>query len=344
MAQDGDSVVAVTLHTVARKAGVSTATVSRVFEGRAPASDSARAKVIAAARELGYSPRNRSQVAAAPRYGAHALVLSDLAGSYDSELIVGYESAAAELGQSVTLVVARRRYDSSEALHALAKRVDGMVIGANTVPDSVVHALSRGLPVVLLARPDVAGCDSVRAENLGNATLLTSHLFQHGRSHLVFVGDPDISPDVSERYSGFRKAHVVAQMPLRRPPLRVPLVELAGVQVAEDILRRRVKVDGLVCGNDDLALAIMERLQDNGLHLPDDLVLVGWDDVSAARYISPGLTTVRQPVRELGRLAATRLHDRIFGGQPVRRALVLPTQIVLRSSCGCTALSPSPGS
>jgi LacI family transcriptional regulator len=343
MEQGGEPVDSVTIHMVARRAGVSTATVSRVLEGGASTSDSTRAKVIAAARDLGYSPPDRSRAPVAARLQAHGLVLADLDASYHCELVMGYESAAADLGQSVVVVVARRRHDASEALRALAKRVDGLVIGANTVPDSVVHTLSRGLPVVLIARQEVAGCDSVRAENLGNAALLTSHLLEHGRSHLVFVGDPDSSRDVSERYSGFRTAHVVARVPLRRPPLRVPLVEGAGVQVADEILRRRVKVDGLVCGNDDLALAIMKRLQDHGFRLPDDLAVVGWDDVPAARYISPGLTTVRQPIRDLGRLAAAQLQARVAGEKPAGGVRVLPTQVVLRSSCGCSALSPSIG-
>ena len=339
MAQDGEP-AAVTLQTVARRAGVSTATVSRVLMGRASASESTRAKVLAAARELGYSSPGRIRTPVVTRRDAYGLVLADLAGSYHSELVMGFEFAAAELGQGVALVVVRRRHDASAALHALAERVDGLAVGANTVPDSVVQDLSRGLPVVLLARPDVAGCDSVRAENLGSSALLTAHLLEHGRSHLVFVGDPDSSLDVAERYAGFRTAHVVAQVPLRRPPLRVPLVEGAGIRVAEEVLRRRVKVDGLVCANDDIALAIMKRLQDNGVRLPDDLAVVGWDDVMAARYISPGLTTVRQPIRGLGRLAAEQLRARIVGEQPVGGARVVPTQVVIRSSCGCPTLSP----
>jgi LacI family transcriptional regulator len=339
MAQDGEH-IAVTIHTVARRAGVSTATVSRVLMGSAPTSAATRAKVVAAAHELGYSPPERSRGSAVPRHDAQGLVLEDLTGSYHSELVMGFESAAAELGQGVALVLARRRHDASEMLRALAERVDGLAIGANTVPDSVVHELSRGLPVVLLGRSEVAGCDGVRSENLANAALLTSHLLGHGRSHLVFVGDPDSSLDVAERYSGFRTAHVVADVPLRRPPLRVPLLEGAGIQVADEILRRRVKVDGLVCANDTVALAIMKRLQDNGARLPDDLAVVGWEDVMAARYSSPALTTVRQPIRDLGRLAAEQLQARIVGGQPVGRTRVLPAQVVVRSSCGCPTLSP----
>lgn len=343
MTQDGDTGEAVTIHAVARKAGVSTATVSRVLRGSASASDTTRAKVIAAARELRYLPPDR-RAPVAERHDAHGLVLADLSGSYYSELVMGHQSAAADLGQSVVLVVTRRRPDASEAVRELSKRVDGMVIGANTVPDSVVHSLSRAMPVVLLSRQDVAGCDSVRAENLETAALLTSHLFEHGRSHLVFVGDPDTSPDVAERYAGFRMAHAAAEVALRRPPLRVPLVEGAGIQVAEEILRRRVKLDGLVCGNDELALAIVKRLQDNGVRVPDDLAVVGWDDIWTARYISPGLTTVRQPIRDLGRLAAARLQAQIVGEHPVGRPQVLAPQVVIRSSCGCPPLSPPTGS
>lgn len=344
MAEDGETGVAVTIHAVARKAGVSTATVSRVLQGSASASDTTRAKVVAAARELRYAPPERSRAPVAARHEAHGLVLADLSGSYYAELVMGHQSAAADLGQSVVLVVTRRRPDASEAVRELAKRVDGMVIGANTVPDSVAHSLSRVMPVVLLSRQDVAGCDSVRAENLETAALLTSHLFEHGRSHLVFVGDPDTSPDVAERYAGFRMAHAAAEVALRRPPLRVPLVEGAGVQVAEEILRRRVKLDGLVCGNDELALAIIKRLQDNGVRVPDDLAVVGWDDVWTARYVSPGLTTVRQPIRDLGRLAADLLQARILGEHPMGKPQVLAPKVVLRSSCGCPLLSPPTGS
>ena len=111
------------------------------------------------------------------------------------------------------------------------------------------------------------------------------------------------------------------------------------MRVAEEILRRRVKIDGLVCGNDALALAIMKRLQDNGVRIPDDLAITGWDDVLAARYIPPGLTTVRQPMHDLGRLTAERLHARIVNELPVIGSEVLPTRVILRSSCGCPALS-----
>jgi LacI family transcriptional regulator len=90
-----------------------------------------------------------------------------------------------------------------------------------------------------------------------------------------------------------------------------------------------------VCANDELALATMKALQHSRIRIPEDIAIVGWDDVMTARYVSPGLTTVRQPLYELGRAAATRLQERIAGAPTAPEPLILPTELVLRTSCGC---------
>jgi LacI family transcriptional regulator len=339
---EGPSGEAATIYDVARRAGVSTATVSRVLRGTTSSSADTHARVLAAARDLSYRPMRRPRLVTDHRREAFGMVLPDLDGPHYSELVLGLESAAAELGQYVMLLVTRRRTDVVQAVRDLAARVDGLAVAQGTVPDSVVQSLSRTRPVVLMSRTQVPGCDAVVAENAVSAARLTTHLIEHGRRHLVFVGDPDTAPDVAERYSGFRHAHAAAGLPVRRPPLRVPLVEGAGIQVAEEILRRRVKVDGLVCANDELALAVMKRLWENGVLVPDDLAIVGWDDVVTARYVVPGLTTVRAPTRELGRIAVTRLAARVGGEAVINEAHQLPSSLVLRSSCGCPTSARQP--
>jgi LacI family transcriptional regulator len=269
------------------------------------------------------------------RHEAFGIVVPELDGPYYSDLVRGMESAAAEGGQHVMLLATRQRADVAQAVRDLATSVDALAVAQGTVPDSVVQLLTRKRPVVVVSRAPVPGCDAVMAESVVSAEMLTAHLLEHGRRHLVFVGDPDQAPDVAERYSGFRHAHAAAGLPLRRPPLRVPLVEGAGIQVAEEILRRRVKVDGLVCANDELALAVMRRLAQSGVLVPDDLAIVGWDDVMTARYMNPGLTTVRQPTRELGRLAVSRLVARLGGDAGADQRHLLASALVLRSSCGC---------
>jgi DNA-binding LacI/PurR family transcriptional regulator len=146
MTQDGETAAVVTIHAVARRAGGSTATVSRVLTGSASASEPTRAKVLAAAREPDYTPPAWSRPWVAARHDVLGLVLSDLAGFYCSELVMGHESAAAGLGQSVALVVTRDRDDACQAVRSLAGRVDGTVLFVPTI-GPIVHVVLPKLTV-----------------------------------------------------------------------------------------------------------------------------------------------------------------------------------------------------
>jgi LacI family transcriptional regulator len=270
------------------------------------------------------------------RHEAHGLVLPDLAGPFYGDLLMGYERWAGEHGQSVILTVTHGNPDPLKSLRDLAGRVDGIVVHGNALDLPAVQGLRRAnVPVVLLAHPPVKGCDSVRTENTTSAEQLTTRLLDHGRTNLLFVGDPASSYDVSERYEGFSAALRAAGQPVPEPE-RVPLTEEAGAAFATQLLAATEPElpDGLVCANDELALAVMKTLAAGGVAVPDAMVVTGWDDVMAARYVSPGLTTVRQPMAELGRLAAQRLHERVTGERTRARNDVLGTQLILRDSCG----------
>jgi len=119
------------------------------------------------------------------------------------------------------------------------------------------------------------------------------------------------------------------------PIVKVGFRERSGAEVAAQVLGHTTPPDALVCANDELALSTMKALQHSGIRVPDDIAIVGWDDVMTARYVSPSLTTVRQPLYELGRAAAARLHKRIAGAPTAPEPLILPTELVLRTSCGC---------
>jgi len=324
-----------TIYSVAELAGVSIASVSRVLQGSTAVSETTRAKVLAAVDELNYVPLGAARSLAVRQHEAHGLVLPELTGPYYAELLLGFETRAAELGQSVVLVLTEGKRDLARTLRQLAARVDGLaVLGADSLPESALRGLRGSKPVILIAgdaQPDV---EAVGAENERSARELTTHLFEHGRKRLLFVGDPDTAPDVRDRYRGFVAAHR-AKRRKAAEPVRTAFREEDGVVFAQHVLAGEVAADALFCANDELALSVMHTLQDGGLDVPGDIAVVGWDDVMTARYVRPGLTTVRQPVRELGALVAERLHDRV-GGHPAREGLqVLPTQVVLRSSCGC---------
>jgi LacI family transcriptional regulator len=293
-------------------------------------SETTRQRVLDAVDQLNYVPSGAARSLAVRHQETHGLVLPELGGPYYAELLVGFETRAAELQQSVILMLAGTKQDLSKALRKLATRVDGFAV-LGSAPSSIG---SSPKPVVIIAGDPQPGAEAIGAENVISATALTEHLFWHGRQRILFVGDTDAAPDIRERYEGFVAAHRTRGL-VPAEPVHIRFRECDGTQFAERLLAGEFEVDALVCGNDELALAIMKTLIDGGVEVPDAIAVVGWDDVMTSRYVRPGLTTVRQPVHELGALAADRLHELVTGAMPRAERLVLPTQLVIRSSCGC---------
>ena len=331
-----------TIYSVAELAGVSIATVSRVLQGEAGVAATTRDRVLAAVDGLGYVPLGAARSLAVRHHEAHGLVLPELSGPYYAELLMGFEARAAELGQSVILVLADTKPNLPQAVRQLAARVDGIAaLGSTAMPPDVARVLHGTKPVVIIAGDAQEGIDSIHGENRESAEVLTAHLLDHGRASLLFVGDPDLAPDIRDRHAGFVAAHLGRGM-VARDPVPVDLREADGARFADDFLAGTYEADALVCANDELALAIMSQLQRGGIEVPGDVAVVGWDDVMTARYVRPGLTTVRQPVRELGALAADHLHDLVTGEPAKGRSHVLPTEVVLRASCGCDHTETTP--
>jgi len=325
-----------TIYSVAEVAGVSIATVSRVLQGSSAVSATARQRVLDAVDVLNYVPLAAARNLAVRRHDAYGLVLPELIGPYYAELLLGFEFRAAELGQSVVLLLAKGKEQLAGDLRRLATRVDGLaILGSAAIPQDAVAALGGRRPIIMIAGGSHSDIEVIAAENVRSAAHLTSHLLDHGRRRLLFVGDPQLSPDVSDRHQGFLQALAAEPDAQVAEPVRIPFQEAEGQRFVDLLLAGEFQADGLVCANDELALSIMQRLESEGRRVPEDIAVVGWDDVMAARYIRPGLTTVRQPVRDLGELAATRLHERINGAE-ASPGRTLATQLVLRSSCGCT--------
>jgi len=324
---------AATIYDVARLAGVSIATVSRAMRGSDLVTAETREKVRAAAEELSFTPSRLGRSLAEGRHAANGIVFPHLVGPYYAEVLLGYEEAAAELGRSVLILATQGRTDATAQVLELAGRVDGMVVMGRTVPDEVVVELARhGPPLVLLAREPVGDLDTIRSENAATARELAAHLVEHGYRRVAFLGDPDAHPDVADRFAGLAAGLEAAGVRLP-PAIRCAFDVDAGQAAAEALLRARRRPEVLVCANDEVALGVHLAVTEAGLRIPADLAITGWDDVMAARFV--GLTTARQPMRELGAIAARWLHDRMVKptGVPVRRQ-VLPTQLVVRGSCG----------
>ncbi len=321
-----------TIRDVARQAGVSIATVSRVMRESEGVRDATRLRVLAAAADLEYTPSQLGRQLAERRHAANGIVFPDLSGPYFAEVVLGYEAVAAELRRSVLILSTHGRTDAETAVREMAGRCDGLVILTRTVSDAAVLQLAaRGTKLVLVARPPIGSVDSVNSENHASAVTLTQHLLSEGARELRFVGDPGASPDVAERWAGVQAA--VQRSGTGRTPELVAVDELdeeSGASVAAAALAADDLPDAFVCANDELALGLLGGLEAAGVDVPGTVMVTGWDDVMAARYA--GLTTVRQPMRELGATAARLLDELIVDERTEPRHELLPTELVIRNS------------
>ena len=323
----------VTIYDVARHAGVGIATVSRALRRSAPVAEATRARVLRVVAELGYRPSHRGTSLAERRHAANGIVFPDLSGPYYAEVVLGHEEAASRLGRSVLIQATHGRADPEAAARELAGRVDGLVIFGRTVPDATVaEIVASGVPVVLLARPAVGGADSLRVDNFTSARALGEHLGQHGFAAARFLGSPDASHDVAERWVGVCQG--LATSGVQLDPTACDLDEESGVRAARAVLRGPGRPDLLVCANDEIALGAISAAEEAGLHVGADVAITGWDDIMAARHARPALTTVRQPMRLLGAHAAEVLDERIRRTRTTPLQEILPAHLVVRSSCG----------
>ncbi|MHB8293514.1 MAG: LacI family DNA-binding transcriptional regulator [Acidimicrobiales bacterium] len=343
-----------TIYEVASAAGVSVATVSRALRGLPGVSEATRQRVEKVAREMGYVPSGAASGLASRRAGVIGVVFPDLDDPtvesghetllYSDQVLRGAERAARRAGMAV-LVAAMHLSDGPDLLRAVSGRVDGLMVLAQSVPDGELRALARRLPVVVLAgRRRVAGADFVHADNEGGAHALTTHLVRdHGYTDVVFVAGPRRSPDSGWRFAGFQRAMADAGLPVPRDPaMRGDFTEASGWALARQLLERREHLPrAIVAGNDQMAAPIVVALGAAGHAVPEEIAVTGFDDAQLARLIEPSLTTVHQPMRELGERCVELLLRRVENpGAPPATAL-LPTTLLTRQSCGCSWRAPS---
>ena len=351
----------VTLYDVARHAGVSIATVSRVLHGHGSVREDTGARVRSAIDELGYVPDGAAQSLARNRKDVIGLVAVEHTGmkpdQYDiesmsllfyDEVMRGVELRIRERNWSLLITFLREEDTVSAALKgfepvqsrllALSGKVDGLLIGEGILAPQALVKLARRLPLVIVAGDTAQrGVDVVSADNWSGAHALVEHLVvDHGRRRLFHIDGPATAPDAKERRLAMQ-AVIEAN----------PGTELAGsFSGLFSVMSGREgtvamleaggeRPDALVCANDQMAIGALRTLAARGIRVPDDIAVVGFDDIFPASLCDPPLTTVHQPIRRLGEVACDRLTERISDPTLRPKQELLPTELVLRSSCGC---------
>ncbi|WP_258062455.1 LacI family DNA-binding transcriptional regulator [Arthrobacter sp. B0490] len=328
---------AVTISAIASAAGVSVPTVSRVLNGRSDVAPATRERVEALLREYGY--RRRGAAAPAPS-GLVDLVFNDLDSPWAVEIIRGVEEALNGEGLSVVVSAIHRRggTDSTRKwLDTLADRASDGAILVTTDLDSFLHAeLQRlNLPVIVIDPAGVPDLEvpTIGATNWTGAVTATEHLVQQNHRRIGFVaGRPGLWCSRA-RLDGYRAGLDAAGLAFD-PALVITgdFDYASGFAAGVELLARKDRPSAIFAASDQMALGVYEAARQQGLRIPDDLSVIGFDDLPEASWASPPLTTVRQPLSEMGMLAARTL-VRLMRGEPVESPRIeLSTKLIPRAS------------
>ncbi|MCX4845504.1 LacI family DNA-binding transcriptional regulator [Streptomyces sp. NBC_00893] len=348
-----------TVYDVAERSGVSIATVSRVYRTPDSVRAQTRERVLEAARQLGYVPSGNARGLASRTTGVLGLCFPDYADPdaeadaeaeadsdaddavmlYSDQIIRGMERAARRHGYA--LLIAASLEGGPESLVAkVAGRVDGFAVLAQTVPTEDLEVISRRLPVVMIAGPrEIDHLDHIVVANADGERELARHLIEdHGLRRLAFVGGEVESPDAEARFLGFQQACRDAGLPVPdAPDLRAEMMTQAeGARAAEALLDRDgERPQGVLFANDQMAVGALRALERRGVRVPEDIAVTGFDGIPLSRIVRPPLTTVRQPIRQLGEQAVELLVKRLGNSSSEPVSLMLPVSLIRRASCGC---------
>ncbi|GHA03814.1 LacI family DNA-binding transcriptional regulator [Streptomyces echinoruber] len=330
-----------TLDAVAARAGVGRGTASRVINGSDQVSQTAREAVLRAVRELEYVPNSAARALVRRRTDTVALVVAVdeervfWEEPYFSAIVRGATAGLAAEGVQLLLAISQSQQDRDRLTEFLkARHVDGVLLSSLRGSDPLPGELERsGIPTVLVGRPTGHAADwSVDVDNVAGARLAVRHLVERGRRRIATITGPlDIQAGVDRR-TGCREV-------LQESGLD-PLVEVqgdftraSGVAAMRELLERCPQLDGLFAASDSMAAGALHALRQSGRRVPDDVAVVGFDDSPVAVDADPPLTTVRQPLedmgREMARLLITRLNDGTAAG---RKSVLRPVLVVRQSS------------
>lgn len=323
----------VTIHDVARACGVAPSTVSRAFSRPGRVSAETHAKVMAAARELGYRMGAPAAQEAGARHGRLAVELPDITNPFFAEVIRGMQEAAHEADYLLLLVDSVESHDRERtSLQRALGAVDGIVLCGTRMSDAAVVQLRKQRPVVVLNRA-VVGIDSLTPDYGDAMVQIAEHLRASGARSIMYVAGPVNSWSNSERWRALRAAAEARGMAARRIGPFAPTA--GGGEAAYERLRGRLP-DAVIAYNDLIAMGFLVSALRDGVDVPGRLSVIGHDDIPMARLVGRGLTTVATPKLAQGHAAVTHLVSAVERPsqhpRPVQASL--PVKLVVRGSSG----------
>ena len=318
---------------VAAAAGVSVATISRALRSPDVVAPETLERVLTAIRDMGYTPNAQARNLRTSRAKMIIAIVPDIANPFFSEVIRGIERVAQQQGYSVLLGDTENNSKREEiyAQMVASRQVDGAIILLPHISSSIRRA---GAPIVNACEyVSDKTITSVYSDNVGGARSATEYLLALGHVSIGFIGGPPGSPLSVDRERGYVEAmRSNGLSPDRKLMAAGDFSAESGVRATEALLARGVPLTALMCANDEMALGALRAVRDRGLSVPADISIIGFDDIRLARFIDPPLTTVAQPMQEIGREAMTLLIELLADPTVAARKRILPTQLIIRGS------------
>jgi LacI family transcriptional regulator len=334
-----------TIKAVARLAGVSVATVSRVLNDSGPVKEETRLRILDVVQSLGYVPHGAARSLTTKQTDTLGVLLPDIYGEFFSELIRGIDSAARRQGYHVLVSGSHQdREEVRAVLRALRGRVDGLILMTPTsdMLDALRSIPPDSIPAVLLnCPPGGLPFDSINVDHYGGAVAMVHHLAGLGHLRIAFIQGPPDNHDARERLRGYRDAGRGLGLDMAKElEVSGDFSEAAGCLAGERLLELDPRPAAVFAANDAMAIGCLHALREAGVRVPEETAVAGFDDIPIARFMSPPLTSVGVPIAELGALAMERLleavRQREDGMSPPSppRHQVLPPTLMVRGSCG----------
>jgi LacI family transcriptional regulator len=331
---DGRGPPQATLEEVARRAGVSPSTVSRILNGTARVRESKRKAVERAIAELDYHPNVMARGLAGGRSMSVGVITQDIASAFYNETLKGIEDSLSLAGYAPLCVSGHWNRDKEAERMALlvARRVDGIIVLTGMLDDATLLSYAQRLPLIITGR-NLRGPNlfSIQLGNEQAAYEATRHLIELGHTRIGHIAGPEANVDAQERLAGYRRALTEAGLPVDERLVAIgDFHEASGLLALNQLLESRLNFTALFVANDQMAYGARLALYRKGIRVPEDVSLVGFDDLPGSLYATPPLTTVRQPVYDLGKAAGGAMLQ-LIQGKPVSIP-PLPLQLIARES------------
>ncbi|MBZ0298859.1 MAG: LacI family transcriptional regulator [Anaerolineae bacterium] len=328
-----------TIKDVAHKAGVSAATVSRVLNGHPYVADDLRSRVLDAVQALSYRPNRVAQRLRAAKSHLVGVIFSDIRNPFNTLALSGIEQVLAEQGLSVLIChsnIHQKRENDFIAL-MLAEDVAGLIIApVKEESQALTEAVQNGLPVVVIdRRMTKPRTDAVLADNHHGAYIAVQHMIELGHRDIAILNGPQHLASGRERYAGFLQAMEEAGLPVNPAFVKYGDYQIqSGYVLTAELLAQRPLPSGLFIANNLMTLGALNAIHESGINIPNEIAVIGFDDLPWAVSLNPPLTTVGQPAINIGVQAAELLLNRFEHPDRPPRTVVLGTELIVRASCG----------